>query len=339
MTGHSTEPPQYRPRIAADYWHAIGAFVTAAVTEAAPKTAYTERELYAAATPLCLWAWQTAGMNLDRDVVFSLGSIDRFVAIGMPNYRSSAGKNTIRSRLLRMGEALRTSPATATTAAAPATRALRPLGNSDPTAPYLASEVIELRSWAAAQSNPDRRRNANALLALGLGAGLSGREIITVHIDDVRVGLRETEVRIRGARARSVVVLASWEAHLAFAANATGAANLFRGGRSTDNPNLITDFISRSRGRVQLQARRMRTTWLVHHLNAGTPAVILVAAAGMKSLAALDRFMPYADTPSPESSARALRGDHGQTALQKHVSPDISADGVSPHLAPYGQFF
>jgi hypothetical protein len=331
VTGHSTEPPQYRPRIAAAYWHAIGAFVTAAVTEAAPKTAYTERELYAAATPLCLWAWQTAGMNLDRDVVFSLGSIDRFVAIGMPNYRSSAGKNTIRSRLLRMGEALRTNPATAT-------RALRPLGNSDPTAPYLASEVIELRSWAAAQSNPDRRRNANALLALGLGAGLSGREIITVHSDDVRVGRRETEVRIRGARARSVVVLASWEAHLAFAANATGATNLFRGGRSTDNPNLITDFISRSRGRVQLQARRMRTTWLVHHLNAGTPAVILVAAAGMKSLAALDRFMPYADTPSPESAARALRGDHGQTALQKHVSPDISADGVSPHLASYGQF-
>ncbi len=293
----------YRPRLAASYWEAIGPFVSAAVEDVLTQSStYTDRELYAAATPLCLWAWQSAGMALDRDEIFRVSSIDRFAAIGMPGYRSSAGKNTIRSRLLRMGEILRT-PTTPS-------RQLRPLGNSDPTAPYSPSELIELRSWARAQSTPARRRNAQALLALGLGAGLSGKEILAVQADDVITEHPGIRVVVRGPRAREVVVLARWEDGLADLSGQPQSP-VFRSGRSTDNENLITDFVSRSRGRVHVQARRMRATWLVHHLESGTPMTVLLAASGVATLEALDRFMRFVPKPDPGHATRALRGAGG----------------------------
>jgi integrase len=299
MTGASP----YRPTIPAEYWQQIGPFVARAVTDSAGATSYSDRELFAATTPFVLWAWQTAGLPLKREQIFRISVVDRFASVEADSYATAASRNTIRSRLLRMAEVLHPEQTE---------RPLRALGASDPTRPYSTEEVIALRSWARSQRTEQRRRDAEALLALGLGAGLSGREILNVRVADIRRVSGGVDVGVGGERPRRVPVLREWERALLDRADADDTkAWAFRAGHTTENPNLITDFVSRSRGRIQLQARRMRTTWIVHHLNAGTPAVALIRAAGVNSLAALDRFLPFAE-PADELN-EALRGSASGT--------------------------
>jgi integrase len=290
---------EYEPVRAGPYWPYIGAFVRAAVTDAAPRTAYSERELYAAATPLTLWAWQTAAMPLEREVIFALHTIERFIAVGLPQYRSKSGRNTIRSRLLRINEVLLHPPS-------PPPR-LRPLGRSDPSMPYTAAEVAALKSWATTQNTPGRRSNAEALLALGLGAGLAGREIVNLTVSDIRADDDGVLVEVRGDRARVVPVLREWERSLREHVDLACDTWVFREQHVSDNRNLITDFVSRSEGKIQLQARRMHATWIVHHLEAGTPLVPLMRAAGLTSPEALDRFLKFVRAPDPQISRNAVR--------------------------------
>ena len=293
------EKPTYLPRMDAVYWNHIGDFVRSAVVDAAPGTVYSERELYAAATPLTLWAWQTAAMPLTRDVIFAVRTIERFIAVGLTQYGSKASRNTLRSRLLRISEAL-------LDAAAPPV--LRPLGGSDPSAPYSAREVVTLKSWASAQTTAERRSNAEALLALGLGAGLAGREIVNLTIGDIRADDDGVLITVRGVRARVVPVLREWERALVERVGACQDETwAFREQHAGGNRNLITDFVSRSEGKIQLQARRMHATWIVQHLEAGTPLVPLMRAAGLQSPEALDRFFKFVRAPDLRFCRNALR--------------------------------
>ncbi|TFD04855.1 hypothetical protein E3T25_04910 [Cryobacterium sandaracinum] len=289
----------YLPQIDAGYWHHIGDFVRAAVVDAAPGTVYSERELYAAATPLTLWAWQTAAMPLERNVIFAVRTIERFIAVGLTQYGSKASRNTLRSRLLRISAAL-LDPA--------APPVLRPLGGSDPSAPYTAREVVTLKSWAIAQSTAERRSNAEALLALGLGAGLAGREIVNLTIGDIRADDDGVLITVRGERARVVPVLREWERALVERVGACqDEAWAFREQHAGGNRNLITDFVSRAEGKIQLQARRMHATWIVQHLEAGTPLVPLMRAAGLHSPEALDRFFKFVREPEVRYCRNVLR--------------------------------
>jgi integrase len=185
---------------------------------------------------------------------------------------------------------------------------LRALGRSEPSIPYTFRELITLRSWALAQGTENRRLNAAALLSLGIGAGLTGREIVNLTVDDIQTDENGVLVHVRGDRERTVPVLREWESALQTkVAGASITEPAFRPGRTTANRNLITDFVSRANGKVALQARRMRATWLVHHLEAGTPLVLLLAAAGLSSPEALDRFLKFVRPIDPLSAQAQLR--------------------------------
>ncbi|TDW30348.1 hypothetical protein [Cryobacterium psychrophilum] len=293
------EEEAYVPQMNAAYWSHIGDFVRAAVVDAAPGTVYSERELYAAATPLTLWAWQTAAMPLERDVIFAVRTIERFTAVGLSHYGSKASRNTLRSRLLRISEALLD---------AEAPPVLRPLGGSDPSAPYTARDVVTLKSWAIAQTTAERRSNAESLLALGLGAGLAGREIVNLTIGDIRADHDGVLITVRGERARVVPVLREWERALAERVDGCQDETwAFREQHAGANRNLITDFVSRAEGKIRLQARRMHSTWIVQHLEAGTPLVPLMRAAGLQSPEALDRFLRFVREPDATYFRNALR--------------------------------
>lgn len=288
---------RYRPKMDASYWRHIGPFVVDCVDLAAPDTRYSDKELFAAAAPLTLWAWQSAGLELERHQVFSRSTIERFIDSGLTGYSTSASRNTVRSRLIRMSEILHSSQTI--------TRALRPLGNSDPMTPYSPADLVQLRSWAGAQQTESRRRNAHALLALGLGAGLTAKELLGVSTDDITADDYGVHVAVGGARPRQVTVLRQWEAALR-ADREVGW--LFRQQREGMNRNLITDFISHGEQRVELQTRRMRSTWIVHHFTIGTPPLVLLAASGVQSLESLDRFVHFAARPDPADTSRHLRG-------------------------------
>ncbi|MEC5170373.1 hypothetical protein [Glaciihabitans sp. GrIS 2.15] len=284
--------PTFFPRVAGPYWSTIGEFVTDAVREAAAESVYNERDLFAAVTPLVLWAWQSQGWPLERDVIFTVEAIESFVGMGLHHYRSNAGRNTLRSRLLRVSE-------TVLPDAEPPE--LRPLGGSDPSQPYSPSQVTLLRGWAVNQQTVGRRSNAEALLALGLGAGLAGREILALTAADIDVDDAGVVIRVSGDRARDIPVLARWEDQLIDHLDRIADGYVFRQNRSSLNHNLITDFVSRDPARLPLTTRRMHATWIVNHLEAGTPLVPLLRAAGLSSPEALDRFLRFVPvTPSTD---------------------------------------
>ena len=60
----------YTPDIPADEWAIIGEFVRAAVTDCNDGTVYSARELFKAVTRHVRWCAGTAGLPLDREVVF-----------------------------------------------------------------------------------------------------------------------------------------------------------------------------------------------------------------------------------------------------------------------------
>jgi len=289
----------YTPVMPAHYWDAIAPFVREAVRTAAPHTTYSEKQLYPPTARLALWAWQTASLPLDVEVIFSPPVIDRFTAQGLPQY-TKAGRNTMRSRLRRMADALLGDEREPDRE--------RPMGNSDAVRPYSPAEQAALYSWATGQPDGERYSSAMTLLALGLGAGLTGSEIARLKIADIQVDDEGVVVHVDGARSREVPVLREWEAPLVErVAGRDPGSWAFREGREGENRNLVTDFAARSRGEIDLQARRMRATWVVHHLNAGTPVVPLMLAAGLQSLESFERFVEEVRKYEPSEARRLLR--------------------------------
>jgi integrase len=269
------------------------------VRSAAPETPYSEKELYPAVSRLALFAWASAGVPLEDDIVFNPKFINRFVQHHLEQY-SRAGKNTMRARLRRTSEALLGDEAAG---------AFRALGKAEASRPYHLSEVASLLSWSSSQRNEDRATSAGTLLALGLGAGLTGREIIDLELGDITADRRGVEVHVSGDDARDVPVLARWEPFLVRRLTSGVVSRwAFRGGQRGGNVNLVTDFVSRNpRPSVELQARRMRATWIVEHLTRGTPLDLLLEVAGLQSAEALDRLLPYVTRTDDDPRREALR--------------------------------
>ena len=73
----------------------------------------------------------------------------------------------------------------------------------------------------------------------------------------------------------------------------------------------MVNFVDRARPSLsapRLVMGRARATWIVELVDAGSPITVLVAAAGVESLHALSRFMPYFATLNPDAAAAWLRG-------------------------------
>lgn len=282
----------YVPIIALPYWDIIGTFVDAAVVDCIPHTDRSDRDLYAAAVPMVLWCWRARGTPLERARIFRKSMIEQFIHLGMPGAARSS-QATLRSTLWRMAELLNPAHDNAQH---------RPIARSAPTRPYSAAEVAELQSWAVTQATAVRRRDAKTMLALGLGAGLAARELLEVQTTDVILN-NETpplsaSIIVWQERTRVVPVLGPWVASIQQTlAEVPAGGFMFRAGRTKATPGQITDFLTRSRSPLDVRPVRMRATWLIHHLNAATPAEEILRISGLKNYAALDRLLPLTDRP------------------------------------------
>ena len=262
------------------------------------RTPYDRGDLRLALRHLAFWCHATAGLELDSSIVLRRETIDRFVRVGLTGYSSGSQAN-LRSQLLRVAEFLidrRHAPVR-----------LRPLASGDATAPYSRKELVALRGWAATQSTDARRANAAVLLSLGLGAGLVANEIGNVTANDLMCDGVGAVVRVTGARARNVPVLNEWTGPLiARVEELSGGTFVFRPGHEAFYPNLVSNFVARGqRDGVKPQTQRLRSTWIVRHLNAGTPVKLLMRAAGVESLEAFTRYVKFTED-TPAAGARTL---------------------------------
>jgi hypothetical protein len=278
--------PAFEPLIDTAVWLAVREFVTEAVADCAGRTAYESKVLNIAAAQLAGWAWQSAGLPLERRIIFHRDTIAEFIVTGALHWKP-AGRGNLRSQLLRMSEVLLDHSVSL--------RRLGALPPSDAAEPYADRDLVRLRNWADSQSTVFRQTNASVLLALGAGAGLSASEIGRLRIGDIHVDDSGVMIDVSVDRVRSVPVLRVWESILADrAATLPPESFVFRENHTVDYPNLISSFIVRSGTMaVRPTSQRLRATWIVTHLAAGTPVVELMRAPGVESLEAFTRYAKF----------------------------------------------
>jgi hypothetical protein len=253
-------------------------------------------------------AWRHAGaMNAaDPATVFRVDDIEQFIQNGC-QHLTVRTRATYRSALLRVGEHV------AGWQVVRPTQGL-PIGAADPQAPYSPGELAAVLGAVSGRRTGFQRHNGLVIVALGRGAGLTAGDITALVGTDIEERHDGTViVHVAGPNRRQVPVLASWATQVAGLGVMTGHHPMFRSDRTEIKRNDIARFCDRLvwRDAPRLNVSRLRATWIVEHLEAGTPLHLLAAAAGVRA-ASLARYAAYARPVEVDAAERllTLRRDH-----------------------------
>jgi integrase len=139
-----------------------------------------------------------------------------------------------------------------------------PLPRERAKAPYSPAQIDGYIALADAQPAAERRMRAAGLVCLGAGAGLIRGDLREVRGSDVARRSGGVVVIVRGARPRTVPVLARYHARL-LAAAAFAGTGLVCGGADPGRRNLTNPLIRAldgGGGLPRLDTSRLRATWL-----------------------------------------------------------------------------
>lgn len=284
---------RYTPELDADVWAEIGPFVRDAAIAAAPLTAYTAHRLAVVLSGFVAWAWNVEGLELSVRPMFRRTLILRYI-----DYRARTGDlaegtlRNYRSMLLRVQETL---------APEQGVERGRALNARTSMPPYTEADVRRIVTWTRGQNTEIKTRKAMAMASLCLGAGLHAVEVVTLRRCDVE---RLDGCVVVRAAGREVPVLAAWETMLTEVVAPLSSDDLVFGAptRRTTR-NVLSGFVASSSGTFRPRSDRMRATWIVHHLRAGTPIKELTRAAGITKFENLARYLEYV----PDLDSREYR--------------------------------
>ncbi len=171
--------------------------------------------------------------------------------------------------------------------------------------PYSPAEIAGYLALADAQPAIGRRMRAAGLVCLGAGAGLIRGDLRDMRGSDVACRSGGVVVTVRGARPRTVPVLARYHARLLAAARFAGNA-LICGGADPGRRNITNPLIAAldgGGGLPRLDTSRLRATWLrdcADHLGLAA----FMAAAG---ISCSQRLGDLAAGLEPAGEAEAVR--------------------------------
>ena len=130
--------------------------------------------------------------------------------------------------------------------------------------PYGPAQIDGYLALADAQPTLERRMRAAGLICLGAGAGLIRAGLRDVRGTDVACRSGGVIVTVRGARPRTVPVLARYHSRL-LAAAASAGTGLICGGADPGRRNITNPLITAldgGTGLPRLDTSRLRATWL-----------------------------------------------------------------------------
>ena len=183
-----------------------------------------------------------------------------------------------------------------------------PLPRERAKAPYTPAEIGGYLALAGAQPTPTRGMRAGALICLAAGAGLIRADLRQVRGADVAARSGGVVVAVRGARSRTVPVLARYQDRLLAAAGFAGDG-LICGGTEPGRRNITYPLVSAldgGGGLPRLDTSRLRATWLrdcADQLGLAT----FMAAAGISCSQRLGDLTADLE-PGSEADAVALLG-------------------------------
>jgi hypothetical protein len=289
----------YRPRtIDESLWAAIQPFVLSCASELPLAGQASATRTLRVLVKVALWA-RGEGIALDRELVFDPDTVERFVAVSPGSDTSRA---TYRAVLRHIGPLL--------TRKAPWEPRTAPVSRRQVAVPYTPAGLALLSKDARQQPTEGRRRAARALVALGAGAGLDGRWCTQVRAEDVFVD-EVVLIRVGDPAPRLVPVLARWEAAVLDLATTAGGEYLV-GGYSTsrNRASALTASLFVPPGHPKLSCARLRSTWLLSHLIAGTRLPELASAAGLRGITVLSDLLANVPPMDACDSVQMLRGDN-----------------------------
>ena len=288
-------PMTYLPTFPADRWASIEPFVLDAAHTAAVATALDVDRILVIAAPYVDWIVSVNGYPATMTVVFHPVMVRRYVTRTDVSWTDTT-RRTYRSLLMRMSEALVGAVPLEFAATSPQNTA----------APYTDLDLHLLDSWAKCQSTAARRRSAGVTLGLCTGAGLKANELLQVRRRDITVDADGVLVTV-AATGRVVPRLARFESLLLDSVADVAADDWVFGSpkRIKHGISTLTTFLyDTDRGNEpDPVTTRMRNTWLITHLIAGTNLRALMTAAGVTKFEHLDQLVAHV----PNLDAAAYR--------------------------------
>jgi hypothetical protein len=232
---------------------------------------------------------------IDVEHVLDPDTVERYCSEGLSGTDASVSR--VRGDLRRLGRTL--------TATAPWEPLAAPLSRTKLVPPYSRAELAVIERDIARQATALRRQTAKAAWLLGLGAGLDGRWNTKVRGTAVKKVGGLAVVEVPDPAARRVVVRAGFAEDLLGLAAVAGEG-LVVGDRkvSKNSPSEFAADITIDQGRIQFSPARLRSTWLVAHLEAGTQLPTLLEAAGMRTFGSLGDLLRFV-RPLPRADAGA----------------------------------
>lgn len=283
---------RFSPRsVAPEVWAEIQPLTQEWVAHSSPADAEKVSAAMGIVAQLLLWV-RDHGEPLVAEVVLHPETIDRFLVEGC-SHLSQGSRLTYRTHLRHVGRGMLGSevfPPPSLKMPAPKLAL-----------PYREDEIAAQLSWARTLSTEPMRRNARALLALGLGAGLDATEMAHLRGPQVTRDDRGVLVEVVGPKNRSVPVLRSWEDTVFELAEEVGDRYVWRPDRTKVRRHATSNFIARCAKVHRLppafSLQRLRSTWIVRQLAAGVPPNELARLAGTQSvqLAKYFDFLPTCD--------------------------------------------
>ena len=275
----------YTPRMPAEMWEEIAPFVRDVV-----RRGFTPSEVAKAAASqisivasMVAWA-REQGLPLDVEEIFHPATVNRYAVTleGVSNC-------TRRSR-----RALLTTLSRRITRRAPWEPRRETLRAPPPRRPYTPAQVAQLLWWAPRQASAVRRQGLAAAVALGVGAGLGGTEMLGVGASDVRVRGEHVIVRVRGRRGREVPVRPQYCGAVLAALESAGGGHLFR------DPVPRVEFVGKVLGSCEVPAGlrpvtslRLRSTWEVAMVQA-VPLPVFRDLSGLTGIWQIDAMVKRA---------------------------------------------
>jgi len=275
-------------------------FTRSAVSDFAPVNEDEAARYISAVAWLTMWSVEPGGLPLDRTIIFSAANRRRFLAHGHSS-RGAASKAGFSYLLERIAADLLTFD--------PARPGVRVPKAAEPFAPYSSAEIARFRSQTMTRSTALQRARWRALLTLGAGLALSVGEIMLAQVSDVEDNGDHLVMHVGGGK-RSVICLAAWETEFrALLDDPEVDTFLYPKVVRPKKPSFqAKQFIAIAANPGEgFQIERLRSTWIVDHVNAGTPLVPLMEALGVKSLSTLERLASYFAQPSDDELITAFR--------------------------------
>lgn len=302
----------------AERWAMVEAAVVAAITAYRPSTAGSLRNVRSTVVAFAAWLQQRPFRTVDDALqvqeLLADGVIDTYLAGPMAK-EPDASRATVRSVLRRVVRNLNPGPK-------PEAIAYQPVQG-----PYTEAECARFVLLARNQPTVPLRRSLSAMVALGLGAGLGAedqREIAPCHVREVDLGEQGSAlaVDVPSTRARTVIVRAEYEPLLR---EALGLHAQARRGSATplcgvkaDRKNganrVAAKAVTATGTGIDVDAARLRATWLVACMSAAVPLGALLHAAGLRTPRTLADLLPFCPPADPEAVAAVLRATDRQVA-------------------------